>query len=112
MAVALLRASRVRAVNIRLRPPPYATAVSDRPVASRHARDQAERGVLVTTMTHGAVKFEDPLVRRLLLLLDGTRDLQAITAAVAAGAPDASNITPETVAAHLQFLCMAALLVA
>ena len=37
---------------------------------------------------------------------------RAITAAVAAGAPDASNITPETVAAHLQFLCMAALLVA
>jgi len=112
MAVALLRASRVRAVNIRLRPPPYATAVSDRPVASLHARDQAERGVLVTTMTHGAVKFEDPLVRRLLLLLDGTRDVQAITAALAADAPDAAEITPETVSAHLQFLCMAALLVA
>ncbi len=112
MAVALLRASRVRALNLRLRPPPYATAVSARPVASHYARDQAERGVLVTTMTHGAVKFEDPLVRRLLLLLDGSRDLAAITDALAAEAPEGSQITPEVVAAHLQFLCMAALLVA
>jgi hypothetical protein len=68
--------------------------------------------VLVTTLTHGAVRFEDPLVRRLLLLLDGSRDLEAITAALAAGALDASRITTETVAAHLKFLCMAALLVA
>ena len=112
LAVALLRASRVRAVNLRLRPPTYATSVSSHPVASHYARDQAERGVLVTTMTHGAVKFEDPLVRRLLLLLDGTRDVEAITAAMAAGTPDGSQITPEVVTAHLQFLCMAALLVA
>jgi hypothetical protein len=31
---------------------------------------------------------------------------------MAAGTPDGSRITPEVVTAHLQFLCMAALLVA
>ena len=41
----------------------------------------------ITTLTHTRVRIPDPNARRLLTLLDGTRDRAALTAAAAATWP-------------------------
>ena len=55
-------------------PPPLTTSVSERPEASPLARHQARSGQLVTNLRHASVRLEDDLGRRLVVLLDGTRD--------------------------------------
>ncbi len=61
-------------VQLRSRPCPFVTASSERPRASALARLQAESGERVTNHAHETVRLQDPLVRKLLVLLDGTRD--------------------------------------
>ena len=74
----MLQGYAVRAVELRVRPPRLALAVSARPVASPVARLQAEQGSLtVTNLRHEPVKLNE-LQRRMLPLLDGTRDIDAI----------------------------------
>jgi hypothetical protein len=51
----------------------------DRPRASALARHQARSGHLVTNLRHAAVRIEDDLGRRLVTLLDGSRDHAALT---------------------------------
>jgi SAM-dependent methyltransferase len=58
----------------------YATRVGTRPEASRLARLEAEEGDLVTTLAHRRVCLDDPRLRQLLLLCDGTRDVDALVA--------------------------------
>jgi SAM-dependent methyltransferase len=53
-----------------------------RPVASRLARWQAARGVELTSLAYTTVRMEEPAARRLVILLDGTRDRDAIRAAL------------------------------
>ena len=55
-----------------------------RPMASRLARWQAARGVDLTSLVYTTVRMEEPAARRLLTLLDGTRDRDAIRAALRA----------------------------
>ena len=75
----LMQGYAVRAVELRVHPPRLALAVSARPVASPLARLQAEQGNLaVTNLRHEPVKLNE-LPRRMLPLLDGTRDIDAIT---------------------------------
>jgi len=65
----------------------FATQAGTRPVASALARWQAARGLLrVTTLRHESARI-DTDTGRLLPLLDGTRDLDAICRAVAAWTP-------------------------
>lgn len=66
--------------------PHVATEASARPEASPVARLQAENGGFVTSLHHEAVRLEQPRERRLLALLDGTRDRDALRAAWSAGA--------------------------
>ncbi len=54
--------------------PEFATIPSERPEASPLARLQASRGLKITTLAHTCVEAEDAQVRRLVTLLDGTRD--------------------------------------
>ncbi len=59
--------------------PDLVTYVSDRPAASASARRQVEMGgETVTTLTGANLNLDDKLAARLLLLLDGTRDINAI----------------------------------
>ena len=75
----MLQGYAVRAVELRVHPPRLALAVSARPVASPLARLEAEQGNLaVTNLRHEPVKLNE-LPRRMLPLLDGTRDIDAIT---------------------------------
>lgn len=71
-------------VNLHVHPPALVAAAGERPLASPLARWQAARQEELTTLTHTRVRVPDPHARRLLTLLDGTRDRAALTAATAA----------------------------
>jgi SAM-dependent methyltransferase len=81
---------------------PCADSPGDRPLASRLARYQAERGSLVTNLCHMPVQL-DEVSRQLLLLLDGTRTVSSLARKLAAlpGAGDTAQIRralPESLA--------------
>jgi hypothetical protein len=65
-------------VELHLFPPRLTTVLSERPRASRLARQEAETSTLVTNLRHGTVKLEDPAVRRFLRLVDGTRTVEQL----------------------------------
>jgi len=58
--------------------PPFATEVSERPMASPLARLEARSGNVITTLHCRSLHLSDPLQRGVLMLLDGTRDLAAL----------------------------------
>jgi methyltransferase-like protein len=68
-------------VDFHVRPLPLVNVLSERPCASPLVRVQAETSILVTNLRHEAVQLDD-LNRRLLPLLDGTRDRAAILASL------------------------------
>ena len=74
-------------VNLHVHPPQVATVAGERPMASALARWQALRSEELTTLAHTRVRVPDPNARRLLTLLDGTRDRAALQAAAAASWP-------------------------
>jgi hypothetical protein len=74
----LLRAYAANLVQLHVWAPRLATAPSERPVASALARHQAAEGTRVTTLRHTSVEVPDDLGRRLITLLDGTRDRAAL----------------------------------
>ena len=60
---------------------------SERPSAFAPARWQVSRHDFVVNRRHDGVAFTDPVMRALLPLLDGTRDREALVAALASVAP-------------------------
>jgi SAM-dependent methyltransferase len=71
---ALLRSYAGNLVQLHVAPPSLTTSIAERPEASPIARHQALSGPLVTNLRHTSVRIEDDLGRRLIVLLDGTRD--------------------------------------
>jgi SAM-dependent methyltransferase len=68
--------------------PARAVMAGERPTASPLARREIERGKdVLTSLLHTPVRFEDPLARRLVMLLDGTRDREAIARDFAGDGP-------------------------
>jgi hypothetical protein len=61
--------------------------VSERPVASPLARLQLRSGPAATTLFGMTLKFEDALGRGLVLLLDGSRDVDRVVADLTAALP-------------------------
>jgi SAM-dependent methyltransferase len=88
-------------VELRADRPTFASAAGERPVGSPVARHLAQSAALVTSLRHDRVQLDDDQ-RALLLLLDGTRDRDALVAAGAVGA---------TLDEDLAWLARAALLV-
>ena len=80
MLETLRRAYAANLVQLHVWQPALAAAASERPVASALARLQAASGTRVTTLRHTSVEVPDELGRRLIGLLDGTRDRAALTA--------------------------------
>jgi len=78
----LLQGFAARAVELRLFAPRLTPTPTARPCASPLARLQARRNGTVTNLRHEPVALDD-LQRRLLPLLDGTRDVAALVAALA-----------------------------
>jgi methyltransferase-like protein/protein-L-isoaspartate O-methyltransferase len=91
LAQAMLKLAARALADLRTNEPPLAAGVSEKPTASVLARLMAEEGGLVTTLLHTHLNIEDAQGRRFLQLLDGTRDRQALTEAIAAETPDESQ---------------------
>jgi methyltransferase-like protein len=77
---ALLRCYAANLVQLHVYPPQPHTAAGERPLASPLARLQAREQVDVANLRHATVPLDDELDRRLLTLLDGTRDRAALLA--------------------------------
>lgn len=86
-------------LELRSEASPFATALSERPVASPLARLQAVDGIEVTNRKHEVIVL-DEASRTLLLLLDGSRDLR-----------DLAKLHPSVNEQTLEALADAALLV-
>ena len=82
LAAILLQAIGVGLVDVRATLVPCVTTVSQRPVASRIARWQAARSGAVTTLRHAAIRLEGPLMRTLVTLMDGSRTIGDLIAAI------------------------------
>jgi hypothetical protein len=65
-------------VEIDTSPWPYPATVPERPCVSQLARFQAKEGSRVTSLRHQSIDLDDDQARRLLPLLDGTRDRSAL----------------------------------
>jgi methyltransferase-like protein len=84
--------------------------ISERPAASLLARKQAETGTLITSLRHEQVRLDDERVRRFLLLVDGTRNIDELVADLRQATADLSFgegqplITRESIKLHLQVL--------
>lgn len=87
--------------------PPFSTEVSERPRASTVARWQAEAGLPVTSLLLNSFLMPDAESRRLLPLLDGTRDRSGLLAALRPADP---QVTKERLQASLQRLAEFAML--
>jgi cyclopropane fatty-acyl-phospholipid synthase-like methyltransferase len=75
----LLEAYVARVVNLHSEPPPVSARAGERPCASPLARAQCAAGLpAVCTLLHVNARLEGELEPRLLELLDGTRDRQAL----------------------------------
>jgi SAM-dependent methyltransferase len=83
LAEILLAAFGAGLVELHVQPPSLLARATDRPVASPVARLQSETQNGVTNLRHTTVKVEDDVGRRLLQLLDGTRDRAALRAEMA-----------------------------
>jgi SAM-dependent methyltransferase len=111
---ALLRCYAGNLVQLHAAPPDLTTAIGERPEASPLARHQARSGQLVTNLRHTGVRIEDDLGRRLVVLLDGTRDrarlIQELTAFLVDAGADVPDDLEDGLERSLQGLAGLALL--
>jgi hypothetical protein len=91
---ALLRSYAANLVALHVHPPRLTTTAGDAPQTSALARQQAREGAVVTNLRHASVRIEDELGRRLVTLLDGTRDREALAAELAAFLLDRGEPVP------------------
>jgi protein-L-isoaspartate O-methyltransferase len=94
-AALLFRLAVAKMLELRTWRVPAAETVSARPRAAATSRLEARMDANATTLLHELVSLEDARVRKLLGLLDGTRDRKALLEAMKTG-------TPEVPAAELQ----------
>ncbi|HZB05420.1 MAG TPA: class I SAM-dependent methyltransferase [Thermoleophilaceae bacterium] len=99
---AILRCYAANLVQLHATPPPLTTSVSERPEASPLARHQARSGQLVTNLRHTTVRLEDDLGRRLVVLLDGTRDHAQLAHDLRSFLAEAGRGVPEPLEAGLE----------
>jgi hypothetical protein len=71
---ALLRSYAANLIQLHVHPPELAASPGELPEASPLARHKALSGELVTNLRHTSVRIDDELGRRLVSLLDGSRD--------------------------------------
>jgi hypothetical protein len=106
---ALLGGFAANLVSLHASPPRLAHRPGERPEASPLARYQAAEGDLVTNLRHRSVRLEDEPARRLVGLLDGTRDRAALAAELP---PDAGTDVGPALERSLERLARLALLIA
>ncbi len=104
----LLRIYASGLVELHASPSHFLTEVSDRPRAFSLARFHARRGSVIPTLRHSTVEVQDQLARRLIELLDGTRDRAALQRDLQPFAD--SPVRPEDIERNLAKLARMALL--
>jgi hypothetical protein len=92
----LMRLIVARFVEIHAWCAPVASEVSTHPRASACARLEARTRAFATTLLHGTLKLDDPVLKSFLKLLDGTRDRGALLDALQAEFPEMSRQRIET----------------
>jgi SAM-dependent methyltransferase len=113
LAKAFLRLADAHLVDCRSYHFPLAAAVSEMPTASLLARLMVNDSGLITTQFHTNVKFEDSASRKLLILLDGTRDRSALAATLLTGSEkEISEERLRNIEGYLETLYRMGLLVA
>jgi methyltransferase-like protein/protein-L-isoaspartate O-methyltransferase len=90
---ALLKFAASTLADLRTYDLPFPAGVCEKPTASLLARLMVQDGGMVTTLLHTHLTIEDEQGRKFLQLLDGTRDRQALTDAIAAESPNDSRET-------------------
>ena len=81
----LLAGFAANAIGLFADAPALAVTPGERPMASALARSQARRGAMLTNLNGTTVQVTGEMAPRLLQLLDGTRDRDALAADLAAG---------------------------
>lgn len=71
-----------RMIELHMWEPPVAGVVSERPRATAACRQESRSRTYLANLWHGTVQVDDPVVRALLQLLDGTRDRDALLVAL------------------------------
>jgi methyltransferase-like protein len=99
---ALLRSYAANLVALHVHPPELTTTPAATPRTSALARHQARAGAVVTNLRHSSVRIEDELGRRLVTLLDGTRDRAALAAALRAALVERGEPVPDDLAEGLE----------
>lgn len=95
----ILRLAIARFMQLRAWQPPVDTDIAAHPRASSYSRLQAAtNATAVVTLSHITFDLSDPVVRQFLLLLDGTRDRPALTAALEQHFP---HIPHDSIAANI-----------
>jgi SAM-dependent methyltransferase len=87
-ALLLIRLAVSRMILLRSWNVSMAGSISDRPRASACARQEARMGTAATTLLHLTAELDDPKIRSLFLLLDGTRSHAELVQAMRAEFPD------------------------
>jgi len=87
-ATLLLRLAVAKFIELHSWRPALAGAVSQRPRASACGRQEARSKTIATTLLHGKISLDDAVLRRFLILLDGTRDRNALLDAMKAEFPE------------------------
>jgi SAM-dependent methyltransferase len=95
---ALLRCYAANLAYLHVHPPAVSPVAPARPQVSALARLQATHNELLTTVRHTGLRLDDEFGRRLVTLLDGTRDRAALLAELA---PDA-GMGPDELSAALE----------
>jgi hypothetical protein len=99
---ALLRSHAANLVALHVHPPALSTTAGDTPRTSTLARHQAATGEVVTNLRHASVRIEDDLGRRLVTLLDGTRDRAALAGELSASLLERGEPLPDDLSAGLE----------
>lgn len=88
LAADLLQLYAANVLELHSIPSPFVTAVSEKPRAGELIRLQASQGARITNLRHESMRVND-VERKLLALIDGTRDrskvIEGLVAAVSAG---------------------------
>lgn len=65
-------------IELHVHQPRFVSQLSDKPLASKLAREQAKNPPGVTALNHINIYLNDPISRHLIQMLDGTRNLETI----------------------------------
>ena len=109
LAEIFLQGYRIGLLELHTLPPQFAAIAGERPLASPLARLQAQQSPVVTTLLHSLVEVDDAIDRCVLLLLDGTRNREALMEGIRDVSGD-DPVTAELLEVRLERLTKEALL--